>query len=809
MSSINKMKNPVTLILLCIIFLLCMSTTPVNAQRRADKEYELKAFSRAVQSYLRYINENPASGSSMANLADCYRHLNEMEEAEQWYERAFSAPQQVDPIHYLYYGEVLMAVGKYDLAAREFRRYSQINSFVGNHYYEKAIYASRNGNRKARFTVQPMDGLNTSSSDFGPTFFKGSNLIYASARLDVGKDNSASWSGRANNQLFLAQPKTATGGLEPIGLVRPQATNSRYSEGPVSYSFDGKTVVITRNDIVDGVRHISSSGMKLDLFIGKVGINGNWSEEEAFPWNGADFSTGFGHLAADGNTLYFASNRPGGVGGFDIYVSYRTGTGNSWSPPELLDDTVNTPGDEITPYFDGRTLYFASDWHDGYGGYDIFRSERENQQWSVSRNMGVGINSSRDDFGFIFDGIQNTGYFVSNRKPGKGSEDIYKVSRETNEVIVRVINATDNQPIASATIDFSDCQKGIYETDNNGIFNFRADEELNCRLLIRKQGYISTSLQLSGISNSNNKNYEIQLLREGEQYIGRVVDVDTRAPLSDVMVTAINQQNRQVTEALTSEDGTYSLPLQKRGNYIIRYSKVGYSNRDRTLSVREGDRAVLGTIEIKKTSSTTPLENETISTPYIPTPVTNLPSVGYAVQVGAAGKLELDKYASLNVHGNVYYVKEDNLHKIRIGVYLSKTEANTIAQKLKAEGYKGAFVVEESMQNVADKVVLKDRAGLEIGNSSPTNQPSYTSTSTDGYKVQLAAYTDPERYFDESKVEGMGFLEKRKRGQLTIMLLGGYKTEQEARTALARAKRAGFTTAFLVYEENGNIKKVN
>lgn len=218
---------------------------------------------------------------------------------------------------------------------------------------------------------------------------------------------------------------------------------------------------------------------------------------------------------------------------------------------------------------------------------------------------------------------------------------------------------------------------------------------------------------------------------------------------------------------------------------------------------------MLGTIEIKKTSSTTPLENETISTPYIPTPVINLPSVGYAVQVGAAGKLELDKYASLNVHGNVYYVKEDNLHKIRIGVYLSKTEANTIAQKLKTEGYKGAFVVEESMQNVADKVVLKDRAGLEIGNSSPTNQPSYTSTSTDGYKVQLAAYTDPERYFDESKVEGMGFLEKRKRGQLTIMLLGGYKTEQEARTALARAKRAGFTTAFLVYEENGNIKKVN
>ncbi len=808
MSKINKMKNLVALIPLSIVVLLCMTATSMNAQRRADKEYELKAFSRAVQSYLRYINENPASGSSMANLADCYRHLNEMEEAEQWYERAFSAPQQIDPIHYLYYGEVLMAVGKYDLAAREFRRYAQINSFIGNHYYEKAIYASRNNNRRSRYTIEPMEGLNTSSSDFAPAFFKGNDLVYSSARLDVGGDNSSSWSGRASNQLFLAQPKSTTGRLEPIRLLRPLST-SKNSEGPISYSSDGKTVVITVNDIVDGVRHISSSGMKLDLFIGKVGNDGNWSEREAFPWNGADFSTGFGQLAADGNTLYFASNRPGGIGGFDIYVSYRTGTSTGWSPPELLDETINTPGDEITPYFDGRTLYFASDWHDGYGGYDIFRSERENQQWSVARNMGVGINSPRDDFGFIFDGIQNIGYFVSNRKPGKGGEDIYKVSRETNEVLVRVLNATDNQPIAGATIDFSDCQKGIYETDIKGIFNFRADDELNCRLLIRKQGYISTSLQLSGISIRDNKNYEIQLLREGEQYIGRVIDLDTRTPLSDVLVTAVNQQNRQAAEAVSGQDGTYTLPLQVRGNYAIRYSKMGYSNRDRTLFVRDGDKNVLGTVEIKKTTSTTPLENENIDAPYIPTSVTNLPSVGYAVQVGAAGKLELDKYASLNIHGNVYYVKEENLHKIRVGVYLSKTEANTIAQELKAGGYKGAFVVEENMLNVADKVVLKDRSGLNIVDNLPSNQPTYTSSGIDGYKIQLAAYTDPERYFEESKVEGMGVLEKKKKGQLTIMLLSGYRTEQEARTALARAKRAGFTTAFLVYEESGNVRKVN
>ncbi len=777
-----------------LLILMCLLVGQVQAQRKADKEYELKAFSRAIQSYLRYINQNPADGEAMAKLADCYRHLNEIEEAEEWYERAFSAPQTVDPIHYLYYGKVLMSAEKYDLAAREFRRFGQVSPEYGNHYYERAIYASRNSRRVARYDILPLDGINTSASDFGPTFFKNNQIAYSSARLDANASTS-SWTGKAKNQVFVANDEQ--GSLKTERLLRPQA-NIRDGEGPISYASDGRTVVITRNNFVDGTRMISSSGMKLDLYIADVGYDGNWSEEREFPWNGSDFSTGFGHLAADGNTLYFASNRPGGVGGFDIYVSYKTA--NDWSPPELLPNTINSLGDEISPYFDGRTLYFASTWHEGYGGYDIFQSERNNQEWSVARNMGVGINSSYDDLGFIFDGVRNLGYFVSNRKEGRGNEDIYKVSRETNEVIVRVLNATDNMPINGAMIDFSDCQKGIYETDANGIFNFRADEELNCRLLIRKPGYTTAALQLSGISIRDNKNYEVVLENEADRYEGLVVDVDTRIPIDQMLVQATNQQNRSTYETYTDQKGNYKLPLQVNAYYTVRYSKIGYADRSRNVSVRDGGRNVLGIVEMRRTSSTTPT---TPAVDPVSPSIDDLPDLGYAVQVSATDKLDLDKYAVLNVHGNVYYVKDKGLFKIRVGVFLSKSEAGILAEKLGSSGYKGAFVVEEEMQNVADKVIGSSSmvTGIDKGGNDVEM--------SDGYKVQLAAYRDPSKYFDERKVEGLGFVEQHRKGQLTVMLLSGYRTEQEARNALTKAKRAGFSTAFLVYDRNGQLQKVN
>ncbi|MEM9887898.1 MAG: carboxypeptidase regulatory-like domain-containing protein [Bacteroidota bacterium] len=804
------MKVIIKLVLTAIVLSLGISTA--TAQRKANKQYELKAFNLAIYSYLKYINQNPSSGEAMANLADCYRHINSMQEAVEWYERAFSAPQRIDPKHYLNYGKSLMGLGRYEQAGREFRRYAQIDPDLGNHFYEMAVFANRNMRVRSKFAIDPVKGLNTAASDFSPAFFRNNQLVYSSARTDVGKE-SENWAGKAKNQLLLAEYRPQSGTLEPVKLLHP-STSNRYSVGPVSYTADGRTVVITHNNFIDGTRHISSSGMKLDLYTSEAGFDGNWREEEEFPWNSSNFSTGFAHITGDGNSMYFASDRPGGLGGFDIYVSYRTG--GSWSTPENLGPNINTAGDEITPYFDGRTLYFSSNWHNGYGGYDIFRSEGNNQQWGLARNMGMGINSARDDYGFIFDGIRNEGYFASNREGSTGGEDIFKISRQSNEITLKVINASDNRPVAQAVVDFSDCRRGMFETDVNGLFNFKADDELNCRVIIRKSGYSSSSLQLSALSVQNNKNYEVVLRREGESYRGLVSDVDTRIPMSDVRIEATNQRTGQISNAYTDQNGEYQLALMQGQNYTIRLSKMGYSDLNINVATRDGrDRSILGGISMRRVNSTTPIQDNRVTAGNTSNDrainINDLPTESYAVQVAATDKPNLNNYTALNVHGNVYFMNIGNMYRIRVGVFLDKADASTTLRKIRTEGYRDAFIVKEKTLDVSDKVLLDEGDYIatpdEVNRGGMPNDNTSSTGNLSGYKVQLAAYRNPQ-YFDESKVRDLGYVEQMQKGQFTVMLLSGFATAQEAKIAMQRAKSAGFSSAFVVLEENGEIRRV-
>ncbi|MEM0993457.1 MAG: SPOR domain-containing protein, partial [Bacteroidota bacterium] len=191
--------------------------------------------------------------------------------------------------------------------------------------------------------------------------------------------------------------------------------------------------------------------------------------------------------------------------------------------------------------------------------------------------------------------------------------------------------------------------------------------------------------------------------------------------------------------------------------------------------------------------------------------VNDLPAESFAVQVAATDKPNLNRYTALNVYGNVYYMNVSNVYKVRIGVFLDRAEALDALKKIKSDGYRDAFLVKEVTRDVVDKVLLADGEIImspeEIDRGTRMTDNSTSTDNLSGYKVQLAAYRNPQ-YFDDSKVRDLGYIEQMQKGQFTIMLLSGFSTAQEAKIAMQRAKSAGFSSAFVVLEENGEIKRV-
>ncbi len=204
--------------------------------------------------------------------------------------------------------------------------------------------------------------------------------------------------------------------------ARPLAgnINSRFNEGALNISQDGQWLVFTGCNFPDGFG-------SCDLFISYQTADG-WSAPENL---GRNFNTEFFEsapsLSPDKRDLYFTSNRPGGYGGNDIYVSHRNENGH-WSPPENMGPTINTAGDESWPFIhaDNNTLYFTSNGLPGYGGTDLFTVRRNaDGKWGIPENLGYPINTIENEGSLVVAADGKTAYFASDRTDSRGQLDIY------------------------------------------------------------------------------------------------------------------------------------------------------------------------------------------------------------------------------------------------------------------------------------------------------------------------------------------------------------------------------------------------
>jgi WD40-like Beta Propeller Repeat len=272
-------------------------------------------------------------------------------------------------------------------------------------------------------SVKNLASLNSDDMDYSPLLYR-DGLVFTSTRNFIGEHRKRFKSyKRKFSYLFFAKRDERGRYLEPTPLEG--SINGRYHEGSATFNTQGDVMFFTRNSD-KGKNEFGKVDLK--IYTAKSN-NGIWGEiEEIKTINGDGFSTCHPAISHDGTKLFFASNRNGGFGGMDIYVSYLVD--GEWQYPLNLGPEINTDDNESFPFIDqNNKLYFSSGGHDGKGGLDIFFSiwldNEDEEAWTKVQNLGYPFNSDKDDFAFSIYNNGQDGFFTSSRDGGKGFDDIY------------------------------------------------------------------------------------------------------------------------------------------------------------------------------------------------------------------------------------------------------------------------------------------------------------------------------------------------------------------------------------------------
>lgn len=280
--------------------------------------------------------------------------------------------------------------------------------------------------------VKNEEAINTKGLEFSPTFFEDGIVFISTNNAGLKKLTD-----KKNNQLYtsiLRSRRTPDGSLtaaEPFS----KEISSQYNEGPVCFDRTAEVVYFSRNIIVDGKEKYSKDGSLMMRIYYSQKEGDLWSEPKpVFPVNDEGYADCHPAISIDGDKLFFASNRPGGNGGMDIYVSYRVG--ESWSEPVNLGTGVNTKGNDAFPFIHAdNALYYASDGIEGgQGGFDLYYVIPDGTQWTKPINLGAPFNTRGDDFGLIVDLNKINGYYSSNGNGGAGADDIFSFHTENGNL---------------------------------------------------------------------------------------------------------------------------------------------------------------------------------------------------------------------------------------------------------------------------------------------------------------------------------------------------------------------------------------
>ena len=560
-----------------------------SKQAKADKLYEQLAFDAAIPLYEQLAKKNDHPSIKL-KLADSYRLTQNFIKAEYWYEQIVTI-DTLDAAVMLYYGQSLMANEKYSRARRWLEEYAEEkpDDPRGKNLAQACLRIAEISSNSFPCEVVNLP-FNTSRSEFGPAFYQ-DGLVFASDRDTIlGVKRTDQWYGSAFLELYHSAPQsddTYSDWDKPRKLKGD--VNGRFHEGPAVLAEEGSTMYFSRTNY-KGINMSSKPGAgqdgltKLKIFKARRAGADKWAitDETVIPFNSEEYSVAHPSISADGQTLYFASDMPGGYGGVDLYRAELLADGSSWGEPVNLGAQVNTAGMDAFPHIaaDGN-LYFASDGHAGYGGLDVFEARKDGDSWAEPINLGRPMNSSRDDYGLIFNENKTSGYVVSNRYGGKGRDDIYAV-RNTGIVLTgRVFDEFTGREIEGAEVRlrFRNDLQEKQDSGEEGEYEFLVSTERTYELVVSKPGYKVKRLPAEVADLAFPAEVKLDVALEDTlllRLVAQVIDRDSREPLANSQVMIYNKCTNENQELPTDEAGILRVRLEPNCTFYLAGRRSGY-----------------------------------------------------------------------------------------------------------------------------------------------------------------------------------------------------------------------------------------
>ncbi len=522
------MKNVLSGSLLLVLLSVCAyGQSAKKLFREADSYFVDQLYAPALELYVLGLKIEGNNPKANFNLGICYQETAYREKSLSYLKKAFELKPDIHPDILFFLGKAYQynhkfteAIQHYEMFLKNLEKDDPLSAKINRRLYE-----CKNGIRYLKDPVKArIDNIgsiiNSKSADFAPVISADETVLVFTSRRDGSTGGEMTpEDNKFYEDMYISYKSNGTWSV-PRNL---KEINTTYHDACVALSPDGKQLFIYRDE--QGGNLYSSS---FDA------INNIWSKPVSL---GENINTKYQEpsisMTADGSTIFFSSNRPGGMGGLDIYMSKKTPEGK-WGEAVNLGPTINTPYNDDAPFIhtDGQTLYFSSCGHSGMGDYDIYRSDLRDGQWFTPENLGYPINTADDDIYFVLSADNLHGYYASAKEGGVGEKDIYLISmppRKTVEMTTqiktiqtktvapqiktvamatqlttevqanatilkgKVIDAATKQPLQADVVlvdNSSATQLEENRTDSAGVFNTFMPSGKNYNFSVQKEGYL-------------------------------------------------------------------------------------------------------------------------------------------------------------------------------------------------------------------------------------------------------------------------------------------------------------------------------